>query len=126
MTRAILLKEYLSSTRTRRFKPGRHDCALFVAGWVMKLTGIDHAEQWRGYKSLKAGRAALVDAGFKNHVEYVASILDEIPPSMAQTGDIVAADRNAMGIVSSDRVFVLRHDGIGHISRMRAKRAFRV
>jgi len=126
MTRAEMLRDYVAAARTRRFRAGRHDCALFAAGWVQAVTGVDHAEGWRGYTSLRAGKAMLAEAGHKDHVGLVATILEEIPPAMARTGDIAVIDDNALGVVSAERVFVLRHDGVGHVSRMQAKRAFRV
>lgn len=127
MTRAQLLQTYLAEVRRKRFRPGQHDCALFVAGWVKMVTGQDHARGWRSkYRSLKRGRAMLQEAGHADHIALAASVLEEVSPAMAQTGDLAVIDGNALGVVSSDRVFVLHPDGLGHVSRMRAGRAFKV
>lgn len=127
MTRQQQLNAYLDEVRTRRFAPGAHDCAMFVAGWVQQITGTDHGAAYRGkYRNMKAGQWLMEDAGFADHVEYVASILAEVSPAKAQTGDLAVIDGHALGIVASDRVFVLRPDGLGHVSRLLANRAFTV
>ena len=126
MTRVEKLNAYFEAVRARRFAPGSHDCALYVAGWVRVATGIDHAQQWRGrYTSLSDGDEMLKSEGFESHIELAASILTEIPPALAQTGDL-ASIGNAMGIFSSDRIFVLRSDGLATVSRLQAQRAFTV
>lgn len=127
MTRQELLNGYLAEVRSKRFRPGSHDCGMFVAGWVKNLTGDDHGERWRGkYRSMK-GLQKLVEAdGFESHVDYVASLFPAVAPAMAQTGDLAVVEGDAMGIFASDRVFVLRPDGLGHVSRMRAERAFQI
>ncbi len=127
MTRQEILNEYLRTVRTQRFRPGAHDCGLFAAGWVVACTGQDYADQWRGnYRSMADAQAMLEANGFSDHVEYVASVLPEVAPSMAQTGDIAVVDGRALGIFASDRVFVLRPDGLGHVSRMQAIKGFSV
>jgi hypothetical protein len=127
LTRTEQLNDYLNQTRALRFKAGRHDCGLFVAGWVQIITGIDHGEQWRGhYTSLRKGYAMLKASGFETHVDLAASVLDEVHPAFAQTGDIAAIGDRSIGIFAADRVFVLRTDGLGHVSRLRAERGFTV
>lgn len=42
------LEEYINSRRNSMLRFGRHDCALFVAGAVHSITGIDYAEDFRG------------------------------------------------------------------------------
>lgn len=127
MTRAQKLHAYLDRARAEKFRPGEHDCALFVAGWVAIATGTDHGEEWRGtYKTLEDGKALLADHGCADHIELVASLLTETTPAMARNGDLALVGGEALGIVSDERVFVLRLDGIGHVSRRLAERAFTV
>jgi hypothetical protein len=127
MTRQQQLNAYLDEVRTRRFKPGAHDCGMFAAGWVYLITGTDHGAPYRGkYRNMQSGQGLMEDAGFADHVDYVASILAEVSPALAQTGDLAVIDGHALGIVASDRVFVLRPDGLGHVSRLLADRAFTV
>jgi len=127
MTRQEQLNLYLADVRARRFRPGSHDCAMFAAGWVERITGVDHGEPYRGrYRSMDEGAEAMAEDGYESHVGYVASLLPEVSPAFAQTGDLAVVEDDALGIVASDRVFVLRPDGLGHVSRLRAKRAFTV
>lgn len=127
MTRAQKLQAYLDRARAERFRPGEHDCALFVAGWVALASGTDHGEEWRGaYKTLADGKALLAERGCADHIELAASLLTELPPAMARTGDLAVVGGEALGIVSDERVFVLRLDGLGHVSRRLAERAFTV
>lgn len=127
MSRIVLLNTYLAEVREVRFRPGVHDCAMFAAGWVERLTGRDLAGPWRGrYLSLDEGAQMLREHGYADHIAILAERFEEIPPAMARTGDFAVIDGKALGIFSSDRVFVLHPDGLAHVSRMRAKRAFRV
>jgi hypothetical protein len=127
MNRAGALTAYLAACRAWRFRPGVHDCATFVAGWVKEANGTDYARGWRGkYRSLKKGQELLQEAGHADHVAFAAAHFEEIPPAFAQTGDLAVIQGRALGIVSAERVFVLRPDGLGHVSLSKAERAFRV
>ena len=127
MSRAQMLIDYLDAVRAKRFRPGSHDCGMYVAGWVKVATGVDHGKRWRGrYRSMKRLAEGGGQDGFTSHVDYIASLFPEIPPAMAQVGDLAVCDGNAMGIFASDRVFVLRPDGLGHLSRLKAVRAFKI
>lgn len=126
MSRAQELINYLNSVRGQKFRPGKHDCALFVAGWVKIATGDDHARGWRGYRSLKAGQKKLAEGGHEDHIALAASILHEVAPAMAANGDLAVVNGNALGIINAERVFVLHPDGLAHVSRMKAERAFKV
>lgn len=128
MSRQRKLIDYVAQVRAKRFRPGEHDCAIFVNGWVRMVTGEDHSRGLIGtYKTLEAGRAALRVQGLADHIALAASVLDEIPPAMARTGDLAVVNGDALGIVSADVIFVLHpHDGLGHVGRMLADRAFKV
>jgi len=73
------LTAYLAEVVDRPFKPGQHDCALFVAGAVQAMTGDDLAKGWRGYRSLTAGRRALAKRGYSDQVALAASMLPRSP-----------------------------------------------
>lgn len=125
--REVDLNSYLAECRKRRFRPGVHDCATFVAGWVKKATGTDYARGWRGkYRSIRKGEALLKGAGHADHIALAAAHLEQTPAAFAQTGDLAVIEGRALGIVSAERVFVLRPDGLGHVSLSKAERAFRV
>ena len=92
------LEDYLTRVARRPFRPGRHDCALFVAGAVEAMTGEDPAAAWRGaYRSLAAGQDALHAAGFTDHVALVASACEEVPPALAAVGDIAVLPGDGNG-----------------------------
>lgn len=127
MTRSEALAQYLAEVRGTRFRPGSHDCGMFVAGWVRRITGVDHGARWRGrYRGMARLAEIMAQDGFESHVDYISNLFPDVPPSMAQTGDLAVCAGDAMGIVASERIFVLRPDGLGHVSRLRAERAFAV
>jgi hypothetical protein len=149
------LTAYLVSVAGRPFAYGSHDCALFVAGAVEAMTDFDPAALHRGqYDSLvdglwhlrTASGSELVDPWADDdegtpswrekpelrtaHIDLLDFYLDEVPPALAQVGDIaVLAEVDgiaALGIFAGDVIAVLRPDGLGHVSRMDAVAAYRV
>lgn len=123
------LTAYLAQVSGKSFRPGRHDCALFVAGAVEAMTGVDHARGWRGYRSLATGQKKLEARGFADHIALIANILPEVSPIMAQVGDLAVVESDgdqALGIVQGAYVYVLRPDGAGLVLLTDVTRAFRV
>jgi hypothetical protein len=121
---------FLTQHARTPFRPGRHDCALFAAGCVEAMTGEDPAAAFRGrYSTLAGGRRVLRRAGFADHVALVASLFDEIAPLMAQVGDIAVVNSPegpALGLVAGADIVVPAPQGLGAVSLMAARRAFRV
>ena len=101
------------------FKPGEHDCALFVAGGIAAMTESDPGAAWRGkYSTIRGGLKAVKEAGFEDHVALVASLYPEIARSFAQVGDLAVLDAGdegfaALGLVQGEFVYVLRPTGLG-------------
>ena len=127
MDRLSLLIAYASEAGTRPFRPGRHDCALFAAGWVKLATGRDLARGWRStYRSLKRGQQLLEEAGFADHVALAAAHLPEIAPTFAQIGDLAVLDDHAFGIVAGEMIYCLKPQGLGLVRRGVMRRAFAV
>lgn len=127
MDRLSLLIAYAAETGARPFRPGRHDCALFAAGWVKIATGQDLARGWRStYRSLKRGQRLLQEAGFADHVALAAAHLPEIPPAFAQVGDLAVLDDNAFGINAAEMIYCLKPQGLGLVPRGQMRRAFAV
>ena len=53
------LTRYVTEVACTGFAHGSHDCALFAAGAVEAITGIDPGARWRGrYSSFKGGSGA--------------------------------------------------------------------
>lgn len=125
------LTAYLRAAAGRSFEPGRHDCALFAAGAVQAMTGVDPAAAWRGrYTTLRGGLRVLRRDGIDGHVAAVSATLTEIHPSRAQLGDImgVPADDGeiALGVLQGEAVYVLAPTGMALVPRMTAVKAWSV
>lgn len=127
MDRLSLLIAYAAEAGARTFRPGRHDCALFAAGWVKVATGQDYARGWRStYRSLKRGQQLLEEAGFADHVEFAAAHLPEVAPAFAQVGDLAVLDDNAFGINAGEMIYCLKPQGLGLVPLGQMRRAFAV
>lgn len=124
------LTRYLAGVAYRPFKAGKLDCALFTAGAVAAMTGEDPATGWRGtYRSLKKGQSTLRAAGFEDHVALAASLYPEVPPLMAQPGDVAVVPTEeglALGIVQGAQIYVMSRTGLTLVPLTAATRAFRV
>ncbi len=123
------LTAYLTDCARLPYQLGSHDCALFAAGAVEAVQGVDPAAAWRGQYITKAAGLRLVrSAGFDDHIAATAAVLDEIPPAMAAAGDIAVLTLDglrALGVVQGEVVYVLRPGGLGHVPRAAMQRAFR-
>jgi hypothetical protein len=127
MDRISLLIAYAADAGQRPFRPGRHDCALFAAGWVKLVTGQDFARGWRStYRSLRRGQQLLEEAGFTDHVALAAAHLPEIAPAFAQVGDLAVLADQAFGITAGEMIYCLKPEGLGLVPRSQMRRAFQV
>jgi hypothetical protein len=102
------LAAFIEARRTRRFKWGEHDCALFAADWVLECCGVDLADCYRGtYRTAITGRR-LVDAGGGLMMMVRRAGLLALPsPYEAHRGDIAQTanhGRTALGIVDGPQV----------------------
>lgn len=124
------LVAYLAGVRATPFAYGQHDCALFAAGAVAAMTGVDLAASWRGrYSSLKAGLKLVGRDGAADHVAVARAHLEPVHPAFAAVGDlavILEADVPAFGIFEGQHIFVLRETGLGLVPREAATLAFKV
>ena len=126
------LIRYAAKASRKPFVWGKHDCALFGAGWVQLQTGKDPARGLRGRYSTAAGAFKhLRKLGYDNIGDLVADQgLEEIMPAFAQFGDLAVLEGDgeigALGGVQGEGIYVLRPDGIGVMPLMSARRAFRV
>jgi hypothetical protein len=129
-TWAADLTAYLASVAARPLTYGSHDCALFAAGAVQAMTGVDLAADWRGaYDSPRKAARLLKDAGHANLASLLSSLLPEVAPAFAMPGDVVLVDGPqglGMGILQGHLAYVLTEDRLGMVSRMDVKRAFKV
>lgn len=125
--------QWVRESMSMPFEWGKHDCALSAATavQVQLKDGIDFGADFRGkYSTMEGGLKLLRKSGFKDHAELAASLLPEIPVSMAQIGDIVAVDFGEHGItlmlVAGHRIIGPMPDMAGNLPLTRAFRAFAV
>jgi len=127
MNTTKLFHEYMQEVKNRSFRPGTWDCASFAGGWILKYQGVDHLVGLRGeYGSLEAGQTLIESKGFESHIDYLASIFEPIPRSQAILGDLAVVDGTGLGIVVSERVYVLNPGGMATVDLMRVTQAFKV
>lgn len=106
------LARYLAHAADRPFAWGSWDCALFVAGAVLILTGRDVRPDW-SYDSRDAGVRLMRAAGHRDHVAYFRSLFPAIGPQAAQPGDIAIMPGRALGIVQGRAVYQVTPAGLG-------------
>lgn len=121
---------YLDATHRKPMRPGKHDCALFAAGAVEAMTGVDLARGWRGYRTFNEGRKFLEKAGHASIADMIAAHLAEIDPDHALPGDVMIVDgvdgADATGILQGDFIYTAGPRGRVLVRREDALRAFRV
>lgn len=126
------LGTYVAGQFNQPFRPGIFDCAIFAAGAVEAMTGVDLSAPFKGrYSTLEAGIEALRAAGHANHLALIIDTFDEVHPAFAQPGDIAlldGGDHAAIGIVQGEHIYALRGDagGVGLAPRDAMQRAWRV
>lgn len=126
------LEAVIDERRAAGFGWGQLDCLTgLVAPCLNAVYGVKYFEAYNGrYKTAKGALALMRRSGFKNLAELVASELDEIHISQSAIGDVAAIPSGddfgySMGVVISDRVFVVHENGFGHRDLMEAERVFR-
>ena len=121
---------YVSDAARTPFQMGVHDCALFSAGAVLAMTGVDYAANWRGrYTTLTGGLRVLRKEGFADHIDLAARTFDEVHPAFADLGDLAVIptpEGDVLGVVQGEMIYGLNKAGIAYTPRERAMRAFRV
>ena len=123
------LGAYIDRMARTAFRPGRADCALFTAGAVAAMTGIDPARGWRGYRTLAEGRRDLAARGFDSAVALAASLLAERSAVSARPGDVAVVETPAgpaLGIVAGPEIYVIGPGGLNLVPRAAMIRAFAV
>lgn len=111
------------------FEHGTSDCFIFPMDCVEVMTGEDPWAGQRGYRTEKGAAGKLRRHAFYNVGDAFAAKFSEIPPAMAQRGDIgvVDSDKGPAGVVFMDNVVIGKgENGIQRQPRAMAKRAFRV
>lgn len=120
------MADYVEAMARVPFVWGQSDSLMFVAGAVERLTGVDHAAEFRGrYGSCAAGRR-LVGMSL---LAFVGARCASIAPSQAGDGDIAVMRQGrdwAFGIFIGAQVYAQTRGGLGIRPRRDAVKAFRV
>ena len=102
-----LLNEYLNSMQSKSYEWGKLDCCLFVADWLLILTGIDYAKAFRNrYDSLESALTLMnewfdpnaIDEHFGAPAKYLDSLFLPISIYKVKRGDVVANKDGSVGI----------------------------
>lgn len=127
-----LLAAFLADEKP--FEWGARDCSLFAADAVLCIAGSDPAKSLRGKYKTEKGAARILKR--RGGLEKVAAKLaadnrmEEIPPLMAQRGDVVLIDSpmgEALGVIDmSGRIAAQGPDGVMRQGIAAARRAWRV
>jgi len=126
MNRTAILSDYIDRVASRPFQWGVNDCLIMAAGAVELLTGVDHAEGFRGrYSSLAEGKKLIGTTLLR----FVGSKLEAIDPVRAVDGDIGALKQDkdwGFGVFIGPHLYVMTETGIGILPRSHATKAFKV
>lgn len=119
------LRAFLDGAARRPFSWAEFNCCLFAAAGVAALTGTDPAAPLRGkFTTRRQAYAALkrfASGGVPEIAGKIAAALGcpEIPPRLAQRGDVVLVDGTAgpaLGLCAGAAVAVLKPEGgIGYV-----------
>ena len=103
------LDRFLEEASGKRFHDGSWDCALMVAAWVERATGIDGASPWRGHYRTRIGWLRILkrQGGIEGVIAKGAALAELVETSSPRRGDIgIARQPNGelmAGICLGDR-----------------------
>ncbi len=121
---------YLNQVARTAFNPGEMDCALFIAGAVEAMTGVDLAVEFRGrYTTVLGGLRVAKKAGFADIPALVEGRFAEVSPAFAQVGDIAILQADgeiAFGIIQGEKIYVRHPEGMALVPLRLAERVFKV
>jgi hypothetical protein len=124
------LWQYLQTCAAAPLEPGSHDCALFVAGAVCAMTGVDLAAPYRGrYDTFKTGFKLLTADGWPDAQAFLSAHFSPIHPALAHEGDIVVlrgGRRLALGLLQGEVIYVLQDRNLALRPRSAARSAYHV
>jgi hypothetical protein len=110
---------------TKGFEWGVNDCCLFAADCVQAMTGIDHASEFRGYKTATGAYKRLKKAG--GLVAVMDSKLRSVPVKFAKRGDVIAFENGeeySLGICIGDKIAAVSDDGLIYLPMNKAVKAW--
>ncbi len=134
------MAQALKTRRERPFAWGRHDCGLFACDIAEAISGVDLAAALRGRYSTRRGafRAlkSFAGGGIETAIEKIAKDhgCAEVPPLMAQRGDILLAEvlvhsevlEDSLGVCLGETAAFAAAQGFVQLPIAQARRAWRV
>jgi hypothetical protein len=122
-----LLYHHILEARGKEFEWGTHDCVLWCADWIQKVTGEDLAANWRGtYSTQEEADTILGSLGFNNASELASHYQEEIPVARAQRGDIMLHPSGTLGICDGAFAYFVTKDGVLRHEFTKCLRAWKV
>jgi hypothetical protein len=113
--------------KTTPFAWGTHDCVLWCADWVHKLTGNDYADDFRGkYATEEAAAEVLKALGVHSYSDLAGRFLEIVPVIRARRGDIMLHPQGMLGICDGAHAYFLTVDGVTRIAFDRCLQAWSV
>ena len=117
------LTRYLAEARKKPYEVGVHDCALFAAGAIEAITGVDLASSFRGrYDTIEQGMSLVNKEGFIDHIDMARAHFPSERPARAHIGDLavvrIGESVVALGVVAGSRVYILGEKGVGVVGLM--------
>lgn len=133
MTRVLGWEEALVAAIEKHGKQpivfGVSDCALLPADCILAITGADPFAAFRDYTTEAGGAKLMLKAGFPDLPSLFASVLTEVPPALAQRGDVGFVLRNGAysgGVVTSFGFASKGQNGVVYEPITAVARAFKV
>ncbi len=109
-----LLEEAIKERANEPFKYGKHDCCLAPCDCVLAMTGVDFAEEFRGYRTEKSAMNRLKKhKGLLGAAHYIAKKFEivEVQRLKAQRGDMAVVRTEegieAIGIIDTSGHHIL-------------------
>jgi hypothetical protein len=123
------LVQHITETAHEPFEWGVNDCGKAAARAVEAMTGVDVMKDIGSYSDFKGAIKELKKKGYKDHVDMVVQLFEEIPISFARVGDLAVVDTEegpAIGVVQGEYIYVTTRQGRALVPLLDAQRAFRV
>ena len=131
---SVRLNKFITDHHTQGFEYGKHDCCLYVCDAVLAMTGVDMAEDFRGYDEKSFEKLLKDNKGVGGIAIQMAKKLNlhKIPVSFAQRGDVVylkdSEEQSVLGIVSMNGrdVYVATNIGVTEYPLVHCNHAWRI
>lgn len=113
------LNAYLATKRSEPFVWGANDCALFIAGAVEAMTGVDPARAYRGqYKTAAGSAKALKRIGAGTLETTLDATFEPVSTGFIRRGDLVWNGDSVGVCIGAEAVFVGEEGSVAGLVRI--------